>query len=129
MSDNSTDLDGADKVVAQSPRNGFETRFRLDKILDYARVAALDAEGNIIGSTSAVETSGGEVVDLDYNITDVTVAGSNSIDKAVPSSASVTVPTGSGTTDVSAGPKTYVPKPQLIGGIVAGVVICVVAVV
>lgn len=56
MSDIMFDLDGAKSVVAQSPRNGFETRFKLDHYLDYVRIAALDSHGKIIGATPAVDT-------------------------------------------------------------------------
>jgi hypothetical protein len=94
MADNTTDLNGADKVVAQSPRNGFETQFQLDKIAiaSYARVAALDVNGTIIGSTPAVDTKTYKLIKLDYDIDEVKSLESKTIDSAIPSSAKVIVP-------------------------------------
>ena len=59
MADDTENLNGADKVVAQSPRNGFETQFELRDmdILQYARVAALDVNGTIIVETDGQEYS------------------------------------------------------------------------
>ncbi|KAG9255288.1 ASST-domain-containing protein [Emericellopsis atlantica] len=101
MSDDKKDLNGASKVAAQSPRNGFETQFQLDgiAIADYARVAALDKDGNIIGSTPAVDTKTFEVVELDYDIDEVKSVGSKTIDLAIPSSAKVTVPANTKSSD------------------------------
>lgn len=96
MSNNITDLNGAQKVVARSPRNGFETRFKLDKILPFARVAALDAKRRIIGSTSAVNTRTGKLCKLNYNITDV---GYMRYMWGVPSSTIISVPKGTGVGD------------------------------
>ena len=87
------DLNGAEKVVAQSPRNGFETRFKLDHYLDYVRIAALDPQGKIIGATPAVDTRSRETIVLDYNVTEVTRAGATIV-SGVPSSASLSMPTG-----------------------------------
>lgn len=100
MSDSKDDLDGADKVMAQSPRNGFETQFRLETMRPFARVAALDVDGNIIGSTPAVNTRSNKVIELEYNITEVVSVGAKSI-TGVPSSTRVVMPTGTSTSMVS----------------------------
>lgn len=92
MSDNMIDLNGAEKVVAQSPRNGFETRFKLDHYLDYVRIAALDSQGKIIGATPAVHTRSRETIVLDYEVTEVTRAGAKIV-SGVPSSPSLSMPT------------------------------------
>jgi hypothetical protein len=93
MSDNMIDLNGPERVVAQSPRNGFETRFKLDHYLAYVRIAALDSQGKIIGATAAVDTRSRETIVLDYNVTNVTRAGAKSV-SGVPSSVSLSMPTG-----------------------------------
>jgi hypothetical protein len=93
MSDKTDDLDGADKVMAQSPRNGFETQFHLGTLHPFARVAALDTGRNIIGSTPAVDTRSNKIIELEYNITELVSAGHKSI-TGVPSSTRVDVPTG-----------------------------------
>lgn len=133
MSDNKTDLNGADNVYAQSPRNGFETQFQVDKLLDYARVAALDANGTIIGSTHAVDTSSYKQVKLDYDITEVVSSGSR-INAAIPSSARVSVPTGSCTghdcpedksDDESSVAGYSMPSKTVMGSVAGGFVLCV----
>lgn len=87
MSDSMDTLDGADKVVAVSPRNGFETEFKLWELQPWARVACMDVSGNIIGFTGAVNVTSGEKHELDYEVTKVT-------EKKVPWLASLVVPTG-----------------------------------
>ncbi|KAF4119588.1 Arylsulfotransferase (ASST) [Geosmithia morbida] len=103
MSDDAKELDGPGNVYAQSPRNGFETEFRVDKVLRYGRIAALDSEGRIIGSTPAVQTDTGSLIRLSHGVKAVTRAESLSIDSAIPSSAAVSVPTGESSTDSDAG--------------------------
>lgn len=133
MSNNKTDLNGADSVYAQSPRNGFETQFQVDELLDFARVAGLDANGTIVGSTHAVNTSSYERVELDYNVTEVANAGSK-INAAIPSSAKVSVPTGSCTghacpedqdDDESSVAGYNLPSKTVMGSIAGGFIVCI----
>lgn len=143
MSDDITDLKGADKVVAQSPRNGFETRFELEglDILGYARVAALDAHGRILGSTPAVNTTSYQLTNLEYGVGAVFKSGANGLPSSVPSSAKVSVPTGTVIPDLSAkaeplgdksepnlGPsessENKFSSPRVVGGAVGSVVFC-----
>ncbi|KAL1887806.1 hypothetical protein Sste5346_009981 [Sporothrix stenoceras] len=93
--DNLDKLDSADAVVAQSPRNGFETAFSVVgyTLKKYARVAALDVHGVILGSTPAVDTTTGALTDLDYAVTSVFAAGAKSV-TGVPLSVSAVVPAG-----------------------------------
>jgi hypothetical protein len=128
MSDIATDLNGADKVAAQSPRNGFETEFQLDHYLQYARIAALDSEGNILGATPAVDTSSKMITELDYNVTEVTKAGSKSISAAVPSMAAITIPHAASFTEPPSTVGSYLQSPVALstGG---GFVLCIVAIV
>ncbi|CAK7234907.1 hypothetical protein SBRCBS47491_009108 [Sporothrix bragantina] len=113
------DLDGASKVVAQSPRNGFETEFvvRGYKVGRYARIAALDIDGTILGATPAVDTTTGALITLDYSITTVVAAGSTTV-KDVPSSAAVSVPPGTHPTK----PPSIVKGPLSAGHIAAIVI-------
>ncbi|KAI1343487.1 Arylsulfotransferase-domain-containing protein [Xylariaceae sp. FL0016] len=72
LSDNSTDnLDGYSKVVARSPRNGFETFVNVTSPNRYMRAAALDADSKILGSTDAVDMSTGEVIQVNGAVTGV----------------------------------------------------------
>lgn len=66
-------LRGPDTVVAQSARLGFETPFDIPHNSSFARVAAIDIDGNIIGSTPAVEIRTGKLHRLDYDITDLEI--------------------------------------------------------
>lgn len=66
-------LKGPDSVVAQSARLGFETPFDIPHNSSFARVAAIDIDGNIIGSTPAVEIRTGKLHRLDYDITDLEI--------------------------------------------------------
>lgn len=133
MSDNQTDLNGAESVYAQSPRNGFETQFKVDNLLDYARVAALDVNGTIIGFTHAVDTSSYKQVKLDYDITEVATGGTR-INAAIPSSAKVSVPTGSctghdcpedGSDDEASVAGYKLPSKTVMGSVAGGFVLCV----
>jgi hypothetical protein len=92
-----TAIDGVESVVAQSPRNGFETKFNLHglDIQRYVRIAALDAEGAILGSTGAVDTTNCAVIPLNYTVTDVFGGADRSLPD-IPSSTSVVVPSGTG---------------------------------
>jgi hypothetical protein len=63
----------------------------------FARIAALDAQGAILGSTPAIDTHNCNKVDLDYNVTEVFDVGATSI-TGVPSSAGIVMPTGTGAT-------------------------------
>lgn len=91
-----TDLDGPAAVVAQSPRNGFETEFAVRgyALRQYARVAALDAAGAILGATPAVDTATGELQALDYAVTRVAAADATALAPSLPSSAAAAVPSG-----------------------------------
>lgn len=82
MSSNSTDdLNGTAKVVDRFPRTGFETEFFVpnETIGSYGRVAALDVNNQILGSTPAVNVSTGELLNLGYNITQVAASGASSV--------------------------------------------------
>ncbi|KAF3763435.1 hypothetical protein M406DRAFT_74048 [Cryphonectria parasitica EP155] len=54
-SNESSDLYGPGQVLAIVPRDGFETSFALEYPARFARVAALDAEWNILGSSGIVD--------------------------------------------------------------------------
>lgn len=88
-------LDGAASVVAQSPRNGFETAFTVVgyTLKTYARIAALDVHGALLGATPAVDTTTGALTELDYAVTSVFAAGAKTV-TGVPSSVSAVVPAG-----------------------------------
>ncbi|KAF7558266.1 hypothetical protein G7Z17_g45 [Cylindrodendrum hubeiense] len=73
-------LTGSGNVIAQSPRMGFETSFDIPFNSTFARVAALDINGTIIGSTPAVEISTGQLHKLDYEIIDLVLEEPNSPD-------------------------------------------------
>ncbi|KAI5919397.1 hypothetical protein F4810DRAFT_724604 [Camillea tinctor] len=74
MSDDIRTLNGGDRVVARSPRTGFETGFFVDNNATFARVAALDRHGVILGATPAVHVPSGDVRELNYTVTDVTTS-------------------------------------------------------
>jgi hypothetical protein len=63
----------------------------------YARIAALDAQGAILGSTPAIDTHNCNKVDLDYNVTEVFGVDATVI-TGVPSSAGIIMPLGTGAT-------------------------------
>ncbi|ORY67735.1 ASST-domain-containing protein [Pseudomassariella vexata] len=67
------DLNGFKKVVARVPKSGFETSFDLGPNMKekFARVAALDVEGMILGSTGIVQISTGRVSESNTEITSV----------------------------------------------------------
>lgn len=125
-------LDGAEAVVAQSPRTGFETAFSVVgyTLKKYARVAALDVNGVILESTPAVDTTTGQLTDLDYAVTSVFAAGAKSV-TGVPSSVSAVVPAGTHATK----PPSVVPRPLskdknvaiILGSVGAGLVVLVAA--
>ncbi|KAI0597082.1 ASST-domain-containing protein [Biscogniauxia sp. FL1348] len=77
MSNDIRALNGGDAVVARSPRTGFETAFvaggrnSTTSGFAFARVAALDRDGAILGATAAVYTPTGDVLALDYPVDDV----------------------------------------------------------
>lgn len=71
-------LTGAGTIVAQSARLGFETPFDIPLKTTFARVAAIDINGKIIGSTPAVEIHTGTLLMLDYDITDLEIKGLDS---------------------------------------------------
>ncbi|CAJ2508547.1 Uu.00g135730.m01.CDS01 [Anthostomella pinea] len=74
-SDSLDGLNGYDPIVVTSNRTGFETAFRLrDSNATYARIAALDREGVILGYTAAVHTVTGELTGLDYALDDLTTS-------------------------------------------------------
>lgn len=70
-------LSGPDNVVAQSARLGFETPFDIPHNSSFARIAAIDINGIIIGSTPAVEIRTGKLHRLDYDITDLELEDPN----------------------------------------------------
>ncbi|CAK7215134.1 hypothetical protein SCUCBS95973_002375 [Sporothrix curviconia] len=115
-----SDLDGASKVVAQSPRNGFETKFAVVgyAVGRYARIAALDIHGAILGATPAVDTTTGALITLDYSVTNVFVSAGSTTLHDVPSSAAVSVPSGTHPTKPPAA-----LKAALSGGQIAGIVV------
>ena len=43
-------------------RNGFETSIKPSEEVSFVRVNALDADGNVIGSSNVVDTSSGDSV-------------------------------------------------------------------
>lgn len=92
MSDDITKLDGAASVVAQSPRNGFETAFRPTSLKPFARIVAMDCHNEILGFTSAVNVTSGEKIELSYDVTSVTDKSVSL--KNIPTSAAVIMPTG-----------------------------------
>ncbi|KAH7131050.1 ASST-domain-containing protein [Dactylonectria macrodidyma] len=103
QSNNISQLSGADNVVAQSHRLGFETPFDIMYNTSFARVAAMDADGNIIGSTPAVEIRTGRLQKLDYDVVgvgfnDPDAFDSDSLDATVPE---VSVNEGSTSADVA----------------------------
>lgn len=58
--------DGQSKVLARSPRRGFETAIQLTECAArYLRAAATDSEGQIIGYTPAWDSSTGEALTVD----------------------------------------------------------------
>ncbi|CAM1504161.1 Fc.00g017520.m01.CDS01 [Cosmosporella sp. VM-42] len=73
LSSNQTNLDGPEKVANTLPRLGFETGFELQLPLaaSFARIAALNENGDIIGSTPGVHIETGQLYPLDYEITKV----------------------------------------------------------
>lgn len=60
-SNESSDLFSSHKVLAIVPRNGFETSFALEYPANFARVAAIDAEWNVIGSSGIVDIANARV--------------------------------------------------------------------
>ncbi|KAI0016334.1 hypothetical protein F4780DRAFT_798391 [Xylariomycetidae sp. FL0641] len=78
VADNLTGLNGGDAVASRAPRAGFETGFLLPAAAAdsaaFARVAALDAAGRILGSTAAVDTATGALFELAYPVDDVTTS-------------------------------------------------------
>ena len=66
-----TTLDGSTVLAARSPRMGFETSFVLPWNATFARVAALDKDSKIIGSTPAVDIRNGTLHELEYDIVSI----------------------------------------------------------
>lgn len=65
-SDQADGTDGQSKVLATSPRRGFETAIQLtDCAARYLRAAATDSEGRIIGYTPVWDSSTGESLTVD----------------------------------------------------------------
>ena len=73
MSKSWVNIDGHDKVVDESPRMGFETSFDLVSNTSalYARIAAVNKHGEIIGSTPAVELWSGKLIPLETPISQI----------------------------------------------------------
>ncbi|KAH8664773.1 ASST-domain-containing protein [Ilyonectria robusta] len=78
QSDDVSKLTGSGTIVAQSARLGFETPFDIPLKTTFARVAAIDINGKIIGSTPAVEIHTGTLLMLDYDITDLKIEEADS---------------------------------------------------
>ncbi|KAI0425764.1 ASST-domain-containing protein [Xylaria sp. FL1042] len=70
-SDNITKLNSAGAVTAVSKRTGFETSFQLGENRRFARVAALDRDGTILGYTMAMDTVTQKTLDPGYPIDDL----------------------------------------------------------
>ncbi|GAW17182.1 hypothetical protein ANO14919_066350 [Xylariales sp. No.14919] len=70
-SENITKLNGVGAVTAVSERMGFETSFQLSEKRRYARVAALDRNGTILGYTMAIDTVAQKTLDPGYPIDDL----------------------------------------------------------
>ena len=68
LSDSKNRLDGGEGVEAWSDRMGFETQFNLAQTKKYARVAAVDMEGKVIGATPVVRISNGELYEVEYDV-------------------------------------------------------------
>ncbi|KAI8624163.1 ASST-domain-containing protein [Xylariaceae sp. FL1651] len=73
-SNNISSLNGKDSITAVSGRNGFETSFQLSENLRYARIAALDRNGAILGYTAAVDTITHDVNEPGYPVDDLTTS-------------------------------------------------------
>lgn len=67
-SDSITDLNGLAAVTAKSKRMGFETSFPMTVNRTFARIAALDSNGTILGYTKAIDTMTHETVDPGYPV-------------------------------------------------------------
>ncbi|KAI3337977.1 Arylsulfotransferase-domain-containing protein [Ustulina deusta] len=70
-SDNITKLNGVGAVTAVSKRMGFETSFHMSENRRFARVAALDRNGAILGYTMAMDTVTHMTLDPGYPINDL----------------------------------------------------------
>ncbi|KAH7120270.1 ASST-domain-containing protein, partial [Dactylonectria estremocensis] len=71
LSDSQSDLTGADRVASESPRMGFETGFNLPRNAAFARIAAVDKNDAVIGSTPVVHIASGVLHAADYEITNL----------------------------------------------------------
>jgi hypothetical protein len=88
-------IDGFEKVVANATKTGFETMIRLGMsvIPRYARVAALDIKGTILGSSPVVDLITGAIITVNSTITTVVApppVTPNVTSTSAPSSASGT---------------------------------------
>ncbi|KAI0542559.1 Arylsulfotransferase-domain-containing protein [Xylaria digitata] len=70
-SDSVTKLNGVGAATAVSGRMGFETSFQLTEKRRYARVAALDRNGTILGYTMAIDTVTHKTLDPGYPADDL----------------------------------------------------------
>lgn len=69
LASEATKLDGSLGVHSWSDRQGFETAFTFDEgHRRYARIAAVDAGGKILGATPVVKLSSGELTEVDYDV-------------------------------------------------------------
>ncbi|KAH7153483.1 ASST-domain-containing protein [Dactylonectria macrodidyma] len=71
LSDSQSNLTGADNVASESPRMGFETGFKLPRPATFARIAAVDKNDAVIGSTPAVHIASGTLYPLDYQVLNI----------------------------------------------------------
>ncbi|KAI1338169.1 ASST-domain-containing protein [Xylariaceae sp. FL0016] len=71
LADHIDGLNGKDHVTAKSNRTGFETAFLVVTNQTYARIAALDVNGTILGFTSAVNLINGNQTDPGYPVDDL----------------------------------------------------------
>lgn len=70
--DSENNIDGARKVVARGPRHGFETDYWFESLdATHVRAAALNAAGDVIGSTGVVDLEKKVLILVDYPVTEV----------------------------------------------------------
>lgn len=68
----SIDIDGADKVLARAPRNGFETSLWVEPSpVRYLRAVALDANGDILDASGIFDLKTGTVSPTESFVTEV----------------------------------------------------------
>ena len=64
------DIDGSGKVIARGPRHGFETDYWFESLgASHVRAAALNAAGDVIGSTGVVDLDNHVLIMVNYPVT------------------------------------------------------------